>query len=120
MGMTFVRILHMPNVVFWSLIAISLNLVARFLSVLIGTLCMGKLPDHYDKGSFATLLTWGGLRGGLSIALAMSAAQMLDSNVYNIILGGTYAIVFFTTIVQGLTMKRVYLKIEKKVKQNTV
>ena len=118
MGMTFVRILHMPNVIFWSLVVIILNFCARFLSVLVGTLFMGKLPDHYDKGSFATLLTWGGLRGGLSIALAMSAAHMLDSDVYNIILGGTYAIVFFTTIVQGLTMKRIYFKIEKKVKQN--
>ena len=79
---------------------------------------LGKLPDNYTKLNFVKLLTWGGLRGGLSIALAMSTRSMLTDDVYHIVLGCTYAIVFFTTVIQGLTMKKVYEGISgvKKVK----
>ena len=76
---------------------------------------MGKLPDNYDKINFIKLLTWGGLRGGLSVALAMSIDGMVSEEIYNIILGCVFAIVFFTTVVQGMTMKKVYLGIERKV-----
>ena len=41
----------------------------------------------------------------------MSCKPMLDAEVYHIVLGCTYAIVFFTTVVQGLTMKKVYEKL---------
>ena len=58
-------------------------------------------------------MTWGGLRGGLCIALAMSTKEMVPDDIYYIILGGTYAIVFFTTVVQGLTMTPVYKRIQK-------
>ena len=40
---------------------------------------------------------------------------MADEEIYNIILGCVFAIVFFTTVVQGMTMKKVYLGIERKV-----
>lgn len=59
----------------------------------------------------------GGLRGGLSVALAMSTQDIVDSNIYTIILGGTYAIVFFTTIIQGMTMHRVYQRIKKGIEK---
>ena len=45
----------------------------------------------------------------------MSTQEMLSADVYHIILGGTYTIVFFTTVIQGLTMKMVYQKIEARV-----
>ena len=48
------------------------------------------------------------------MALAMSTQSFLESDAYCIVLGGTYAIVFFTTIVQGMTMEKVYQRIEKK------
>ena len=54
------------------------------------------------------LFTWGALRGGLSIALAMSTKALLSPEQYHIILGCIYAVVFFTTVVQGLTMKKMY------------
>lgn len=81
---------------------------------------MGKIPDGYDRFSFIKLLTWGGLRGGLSVALAMSAREMLPEKTYYIILGGTYAIVFFTTVIQGLTMKPVYNRISNSVKRRQI
>jgi CPA1 family monovalent cation:H+ antiporter len=49
------------------------------------------------------ILTWGGLRGGISVALALSlpAGQNREA-----ILAVTYAIVVFSIIVQGLTIGR--------------
>lgn len=108
LGLTFVRILQMPMVGLLSAAAILLNLVCRFGSIFAGTFMMGELPDGYGKGRFSALFTWGGLRGGLSIALAMGTAGIVLAEQYNVILGCAYAVVFFTTVVQGLTMKNVY------------
>ena len=117
MGLTFVHILQMPQVLLISCFAIIFNLIGRSSSVGLATLFAGKLPNGYDKLSFIKLLTYGGLRGGLSIALAMSTREMVGTETYNIILGSTYAIVFFTTVVQGMTMKQVYQRIEKKISE---
>ena len=108
MGLTFVRILQMPGVIVLSLFAIVCNLLGRSGSLFVTTFFMGTLPDGYDRKSFVKLLTWGGLRGGLSIALALSTSSMLPGDVYHIVLGCTYAIVFFTTIIQGSTVRKVY------------
>ena len=118
LGLSFVHILQMEHVVILSLIAIAANFIARSGSLSISSLLMGKIPDGYDRLNFIKLLTWGGLRGGLSVALAMSTREILPEQTYFIILGGTYAIVFFTTVVQGLTMKPVYNKISRSVIQH--
>ena len=76
--------------------------------MLVGSYLIGEIPDGFDRKGFVTLFTWGGLRGGLSIALAMSTAVLLKPETYHIVLGCTYAIVFFTTAIQGLTMNKVY------------
>lgn len=110
LGLTFVRIRQMPHVLLISLIAIVCNFAGRIGSLLAGTFCMGKTPDGYKRSEFIKIFTWGGLRGGLCVALAMSTASMLPQNVYHYILGGTYAIVFFTTVIQGLTMRKVCAK----------
>lgn len=115
LGLSFLHILQMPHTLLLSLIAIVINLISRAGSVGISSLFIGKLPDGYDKFNFIKLLSWGGLRGGLSVALAMSTESMVSQETYYIILGGVYAIVCFTTIVQGMTMKKVYLGIERKV-----
>ena len=115
LGLSFVHILQMEHVVMLSLIAIAANFIARCGSLSISSLLMGKIPDGYDRLNFIKLLTWGGLRGGLSVALAMSTKELLPENSYSIILGGTYAIVYFTTVVQGLTMKPVYNRISRSV-----
>ena len=108
LGLSFVRILQSPWVMLVSLIAILCNMVGRFGSVALSSIVIGKIPDGYNWLKFSQLLTWAGLRGGLSIALAMSTKPMLDNDTYRILLGGTYAIVFFTTVIQGLSMKKVY------------
>lgn len=117
LGLSFVHILQMEHVILLALVAVAANLIARAGSLSLSTLLMGKLPDGYNKLNFIKLLTWGGLRGGLSVALAMSTYEMLPEQTYYIILGGTYAIVFFTTVIQGLTMKPVYNRIDRSVQK---
>ena len=119
LGLSFVRILQMEHVVVLSLVAITANLIARSGSLTLSSLIMGKIPDNYNRWNFIKLLTWGGLRGGLCVALAMSTKGMVSDDVYFIILGGTYAIVFFTTVIQGLTLKPIYKRIDKSMQKST-
>lgn len=117
LGLSFVRILQMEYVVTLALVAISANFIARVSSLSLSSLIMGKIPDGFSRLNFIKLLTWGGLRGGLSVALAMSTKEMLPEEIYFIVLGGTYAIVFFTTVVQGLTLKPVYKRISRSLEK---
>jgi len=50
------------------------------------------------------ILTWGGLRGGISVALALSLPA---SEARDLLLPATYLIVLFSLLVQGLTVGRV-------------
>ena len=110
LGLTFMHVLQMEHVILLSLAAVAGNLIGRAGSVGISSLFIDPIPDGFSRWDFTKLLTWGGLRGGLCIALAMSTAGLLDGEAYHIVLGGAYAIVFFTTVIQGLTMKSFYKK----------
>lgn len=114
LGFSFVRILQMPRVILLSVTAILCNTFGRAGSVLGSTFLTGPLPDHFSRKNFTLLFTWGGLKGGLCIALAMSTASMIAPSDYHIVLGCTYAIVFFTTIVQGLTMQKMYARVQRQ------
>jgi monovalent cation:H+ antiporter, CPA1 family len=88
-----------PQIVL-GLLAILAVLVGRLLSVALPTGIM-SLRNGYERGTLG-LLTWGGLRGGLSIAMALS----LPPGPYkDIILPVTYVVVLFSILVQGLTFK---------------
>lgn len=113
LGLSFISVLRMEYVLLLSVTAILANLIARVGSLSISSLFMGKIPDNFSRFGFIALFTWGGLRGGLSVALAMSTKDMLPEQTYFIILGCTYAVVFFTTVIQGLTMKPVYNRISR-------
>ena len=82
--------------------AIPLALLGRLVSVA-SPLLFEPLRSTFGRGSLP-VMTWGGLRGGVSVALALSLPA---SDYKDEILGVTYAVVIFTIIVQGLTVKRV-------------
>lgn len=91
-----------PQYAFAGLIAIPLVLFARFLAVSAPMKVIGTFKN-FTKGAIP-VLTWGGVRGGISVALALS----LPDNEYKpLILTATYCVVVFSIIVQGLTVKNV-------------
>jgi CPA1 family monovalent cation:H+ antiporter len=84
------------------LIAIPVVLLARFVSVA-GPMTVLGLRQEFTKGAIP-VLTWGGLRGGISVALALS---LPTSPVKPLLLATTYAVVIFSIVVQGLSIERV-------------
>lgn len=84
------------------LAAIPLALAARVLSVVLPLRVIG--PTHRYGLIAPVTLIWGGLRGGISIALALG---LPDGPARGIILAATYIVVLFSVIVQGGTIKRV-------------
>ncbi len=86
--------------------AIVIVLLARLLSILIPSYVI-PLNRKFNKGTL-TLLVWGGLRGGVSIALVL----MIGEGEYReVLLEMTYFVVVFSIIVQGLTMGKLAKKV---------
>jgi CPA1 family monovalent cation:H+ antiporter len=80
-------------------IGILVVLAARWISVALPVLSLRRwLP--FERHAI-TLLTWGGLRGGLSVAMALSLPAAMNRDTFVTI---TYVIVVFSIIVQGLTI----------------
>ena len=77
-------------------------LVARWASVVAIIGALGG-ERRFGRGTVA-VLTWGGLRGGISIALVLSLPL---GEPRSILLTATYAVVVFSLLVQGLTLERV-------------
>ncbi|MCP9354014.1 hypothetical protein KBX58_15285, partial [Lentilactobacillus hilgardii] len=83
-----------------TLAVIPLSIVVRALSVLFST-----LPVHlqqWERGRVLCILTWGGLRGGISVSLALG---LPPGDLRDLLLPVCYGVVVFTIIVQGLTME---------------
>jgi CPA1 family monovalent cation:H+ antiporter len=82
--------------------AIGLSLLARSTSVLLPLSAFGRVRA---AGRIVPVtLIWGGLRGGISVALALGLPVGAERNL---ILAATYAVVLFTVVVQGGTIARV-------------
>ncbi|CAN5232125.1 sodium:proton antiporter [soil metagenome] len=81
------------------LIMIVLVLLARYVAVYIPVSVL-RLKIKFEKNAIL-ILTWGGLRGGISVALALSLPESMHRDDFVLI---TYIIVIFSIIVQGLTI----------------
>lgn len=112
-GLSFVFVIRIKYFVIIALAAIVFNAVARYVGVLISTIISRQCPDGYEMKPFTLLMTWSGLKGGLCLALAMSAVDFLPEDAYQFILFVTYITIIFTTVVQGLTVGKLYNKIHK-------
>lgn len=84
--------------------AIPLTLAARFLAVG-GTVTALKRRRTFTPHAIK-IMTWGGLRGGISIALALSLGEAMPATARNTLLVATYVVVVFSIFVQGLTVGR--------------
>ncbi len=82
-------------------ITVILTLSARFISVW-SVISLLKFRREFTDGAIR-ILTWGGLRGGISVALALSIPQGPERDL---VVSLTYMVVIFSILVQGLTVKR--------------
>ena len=89
---------------FISLIIIVLVVGSRWIGVSI-PIAFLSLFKNFEKKT-ALIITWGGLRGGLSVALALNLPDDIGEGKA-LILFLTYVIVLFTILVQGLTLKKI-------------
>jgi len=99
-----------PSWLLLGCIAIAVVLIARWLSVWLPIQWL-RLRTGFQKNTVG-ILTWGGLRGGLSVALALSLPDGLHGDMFLVI---TYIIVLFSIVVQGLTIGRFAASSRKQV-----
>ncbi len=94
------------NFIVIGFVTILIVLVARFISVGL-PFSMLKHPDGKPLKTMA-ILTWGGLRGGISVALALSLDESVAKDFIVFI---TYVVVVFSIIIQGLSIGKLVKKL---------
>ena len=94
----------------FGLIAIPVTLLARYLALSGPVALFKKKLDFIPKTNL--IMTWGGIRGGISIALALSLEPNMERELF---LTVTYIIVVFSIIGQGLTLGPLVRRVLKKV-----
>lgn len=87
------------------IVGIFIILSGRFIGVAVPVFILDLIKKS-DRGTIP-ILTWGGLRGGISIALALSLdGHLIGHDVKNLIVTMTYCVVVFSILVQGLTIQK--------------
>ncbi len=100
-GLELVAVSPDPVLLVAGALAIPLVLIARTLSVTAPLVVM-RSAGSIGRNTLPTLL-WGGLRGGISVALALSLPSGPGKTI---ILAATYVVVIFSVIVQGSSIER--------------
>lgn len=102
LGLQMINLSFITNYFITGSLVIVLMLIARWISIALPvTFLRRSLQINYAN---VNILTWAGLRGGISIALALS----LPHSIYReIILAGSYFVVIFSIVIQGLTLNKV-------------
>jgi CPA1 family monovalent cation:H+ antiporter len=88
------------------LVAIPIVLVCRYLSLLLPIKFFEKRLNFVPRTNL--VMTWGGLRGGISIALALGLTQEMHRDLFLVI---TYVVVVFSIVGQGLTVGKLVKKV---------
>lgn len=87
------------------IIAIPVVLLCRYLSLFLPIALFKKKLNFVPKTNL--IMTWGGLRGGISIALALGLTAEMHRDTFLVI---TYIVVIFSIVVQGLTVGKLINK----------
>jgi len=87
-----------------SILTIVVVVLSRWVGVLIPIKTL-SIKKEFEKNT-ALIISWGGIRGGLSIALALNLPDQIGQGK-ELILILTYMVVLFTILVQGLTLKKI-------------
>jgi CPA1 family monovalent cation:H+ antiporter len=90
-------------------IIIPLLLLARYISLLLPIKLYETKLDFVPKTNL--IMTWGGLRGGISIALALSLTHDMERDLFLVV---TYIVVVFSILIQGLTVGKLIKKFTEK------
>jgi CPA1 family monovalent cation:H+ antiporter len=106
-GLEAIVIRYSPTLAAAAALAIAVTLLARALSVGLPT-ALWRERLGLPPGA-ATVLTWGGLRGGISVALALALPAGPERDP---VVALTYAVVVFSILVQGLSMGRVVRRVQ--------
>ncbi len=98
-GMEMLVLVYDGNYLVAGLLAIPIILLCRYLSLLLPVNLFRKKLDFVPKTNL--IMTWGGLRGGISIALALGLSKEMYRDMFLVI---TYVVVVFSILVQGLSV----------------
>jgi CPA1 family monovalent cation:H+ antiporter len=97
-----------PGYLTAGLLAIPLVLLARFVSVSLPVQLLRRVRTFSPHA--IKILTWSGLRGGISVALALS---LPPGEIRDLLVAVTYVVVTFSIVIQGLTAGRVARRLQK-------
>jgi len=102
LGLELLIIAFTPQYLLAGVIAIVVTLAARLLSVSL-PMAVFSWKTRQPVGTEIRLLTWGGIRGGISVALALS---LPPAEHQGLLLAMTYCVVIWSIVVQGLSIGR--------------
>ena len=112
-GMEMLVLTYEGDYMIAGLLAIPIVLLCRFVSLLAPIKFFQRKLDFVPNTNL--IMTWGGLRGGISIALALSLTSEMHRELFLVI---TYVIVVFSILVQGLTVGKMVEKFALNTKIN--
>ncbi|MGX1929735.1 cation:proton antiporter [Flagellimonas sp. 2504JD4-2] len=107
-GLEIVSLNFHPDYLIAGLVAIPIVLFSRYISVFVSNIFFRK--EHRSNTKKVAVLTWAGLRGGISIALALT---LPEGEFREALIFVTYCVVVFSILVQGLTIDKVVVKLLK-------
>lgn len=109
MGFELLIITHFSSYWIAGLVAIPIVLAGRFISLWVSSLVI-RLKEPISLSTIG-FLTWGGLRGGISIALALTLNEQHHGHLFVVI---TYFVVVFSVVIQGLSIEKIAQRRRKK------
>ncbi|APZ47273.1 sodium:proton antiporter [Polaribacter reichenbachii] len=108
-GMEMLLLVFEGKYIVAGLIAVPIVLICRYISLFLPINIFKKKLDFVPKTNL--IMTWGGLRGGISIALALGLSTEMHRDLFLVI---TYIVVVFSIIVQGLTVGKLVNRFKLK------